>query len=446
MRARIEEGDKKHQLRISEIPFGTTTGGVMESIVAAADKGKIKIARIEDNTAAHADILVYLPAGADPLTVRDALYAFTDCEVSLSGNACVIHQGRPRFMGVSEVLRHNAEQTRNLLQQELELRLAELADKWHFSSLEKIFIENRIYRDIEECETWEAVLGAIDKGLEPFKKLLKRAVTEEDIVRLTEIKIKRISRFDSFKADEEIRGLEEAIAETEKNLRNLTKYTIRWFEGLRQKYGKGRERRTEVSGFERVDRTQVVAVTETLYVDRKNGFAGWGLKKEEPVGKCSRLDDIIAFSQDGKMVVQRVAEKAFVGKRPIHVAVVRKDEDPVYSMIYRDGRDGAIYAKRFRAGGVTRDKEYDLTLGTPGTRVLYFALHQDEQQSSENMVMIHLKPALRLRNVSRPFLFGEIAIKGRAAKGNMITRHPVDRVVRGRAEPGAQEEAATEED
>jgi topoisomerase-4 subunit A len=249
-------------------------------------------------------------------------------------------------------------------------------------------------------------------------------------VRLTEIKIKRISRFDSFKADEEIRAIEDALTETEKNLRNLTKFTIRWYESLREKYGKGRDRRTEVSGFDRVDRTQVVAATETLFVDRKNGFAGWGLKKEEAVEKCSRLDDLIAFSLDGKMVVQRLAEKSFVGKRPVHVAVLRKDEDPVYSMIYRDGRDGAIYAKRFKAGGITRDKEYDLTLGTPGTRVLYFAVHANETQSAENLVMIHLKPALRLRNVSRPFLFGEIALKGRAVKGNMITRHPVDRVVR----------------
>jgi topoisomerase-4 subunit A len=439
VRARIDI-EKKGLLRITEIPFGTTTGGVMDSIVAAADKSKIKIAKIEDNTAAHADILVYLPSGADSENTRDALYAFTDCEVTLSANSCVIHDGRPRFMGVSDILRHNAEQTRNLLEKELQLRLDELGEKWHFSSLEKIFIENRIYRDIEECETWEAVLAAISKGLAPFKKLLRREVTDEDLARLTEIKIKRISRFDSFKADEEIRGIEQALAETEKNLRNLTKFTIRWFESLREKYGKGRSRRTEVSSFDRVDRTQVVAATETLYVDRKNGFAGWGLKKEESVEKCSRLDDIIAFSQDGKMVVQRVADKSFVGKRPIHVAVVRKDEDPVYSMIYRDGRDGAIYAKRFKAGGITRDKEYDLTLGTPGTRVIYFAVHPDEKQSSENMVLIHLKPALRLRNVSRPFVFGEIALKGRAVKGNLITRHPVDRVVRApreAEEPGA---------
>ncbi len=279
VRARIST-EKKGYLRITEIPFGTTTGALMESIVAAADKGKIKIQKIEDNTAANADILVYLPAGADAEQTRDALYAFTDCELTISPNACVIYDGKPVFMGVSDILRRTTHHTRDLLKLELEIKLGELAEKWHFSSLEKIFIENRIYRDIEECETWEAVLKAIDDGLKPFKKLLKREVTEEDLVRLTEIKIKRISKFDAFKADEEIRGLEKTIDETEKNLRNLTKFTIRWYEELAKKYGKDRERRTEIASFERVDRMQVVAATETLYLDAKNGFAGYGLKKD----------------------------------------------------------------------------------------------------------------------------------------------------------------------
>ncbi|RYD45803.1 MAG: DNA topoisomerase, partial [Verrucomicrobiaceae bacterium] len=271
VRARIST-EKKGFLRITEIPFGTTTGALMESIVAAADKGKIKIQKIEDNTAAHADILVYLPAGADPEQTRDALYAFTDCELTISPNACVITEGKPQFMGVSEILRRVTLNTRELLKMELDIKLGELAEKWHFSSLEKIFIENRIYRDIEECETWEAVLKAIDDGLKPFKKLLKREVTEEDLVRLTEIKIKRISKFDSFKADEEIRNLEKVIDETEKNLRNLTRYTIRWYEELAKKYGKERERKTEIASFDRVDRMQVVAATETLYLDAKNGL------------------------------------------------------------------------------------------------------------------------------------------------------------------------------
>ncbi|BCU79795.1 DNA gyrase/topoisomerase IV subunit A [Luteolibacter sp. LG18] len=429
VRARID-ADKKGTLRIVEIPFGTTTGALMDSIVAAADKGKIKIARIEDNTAADADILVHLPSGADPDTMRDALFAFTDCEMPISPNACVIADGKPQFLGVSQILKHNAEHTRDILRQELEIRLAELAEKWHFSSLEKIFIENRIYRDIEECETWDAVLKAIDDGLKPFKKLLKREVTEDDLVRLTEIKIKRISKFDAFKADEEIKSLEKEIDEAEKNLRNLTKFTIRWFEEIRKKYSKGRERRTEISSFEKVDRTQVVLATETLYLDRKNGFAGYGLKKEEPLEKCSKLDDLVTFTQDGKMRVVKVAEKVFVGQKPIHVAILRKDEDLIYSMIYRDGKDGAILAKRFKLGGITRDKEYDLTKGTPGTRVLYFALHKSEAESESQMLLVHLKPALRMRNLIRPLLFSEFAIKGRSSGGNLVTKHAIEKIVR----------------
>jgi topoisomerase-4 subunit A len=429
VRARISS-EKKGILRITQIPFGTTTGNLMDSIVAAADKGKIKIAKIEDNTAAEVDILVHLPSGVDVENLRDALYAFTDCELSISPNACVIADDKPQFLGVSEILRRNTEQTRELLRMELEIRLGELAEKWHFCSLEKIFIENRIYRDIEECTTWEAVLKAIDDGLKPFKKLLKREVTEEDLVRLTEIKIKRISKFDSFKADEEIKGLENDIEETEKNLKGLTRYTIRWFEDLKKKYGKGRERRTEITTFDRVDRSQVILATEMLYLDDKNGFAGYGLKKETPIEKCSTLDDIIIFGQDGKMRIVKVADKFFVGPRPMRVAVFRKDEDLIYSIIYRDGKEGAILAKRFRVGGITRDKEYELTKGTPGSRIFYFAVHRSEAESAEQMLIVHIKPALRLRNVSRPFNFGEVQIKGRSSGGNIVTKLPIDRIVR----------------
>ncbi|MEI7929061.1 MAG: DNA gyrase subunit A, partial [Verrucomicrobiales bacterium] len=361
---------------------------------------------------------------------RDALYAFTDCELGISPNACVIADGKPQFLGVSEIVRRVTFQTRELLQRELEIRLGELAEKWHFSSLEKIFIENRIYRDIEECETWEAVIKAIDDGLKPFKKLLRREVTEEDIVRLTEIKIKRISKFDAFKADEEIKGLEKEIEENEKNLRNLTRYTIRWFEDLKKKYGAGRERKTEISSFEKVDRTQVVAATETLYLDRKSGFAGYGLKKEEPIEKCSTLDDLVTFTQDGKMRVVKVADKVFVGQKPLHVAILRKDEDLVYSILYRDGKDGTILAKRFKLGGITRDKEYDLTKGTQGSRVLYFALHKTEEESAAQMLLIHLKAALRMRNLVRPFHFAEIAIKGRSSGGNVVTKHGIEKIIR----------------
>ncbi|GAA5494318.1 DNA gyrase subunit A [Rubritalea halochordaticola] len=429
VRAKVDI-DSKKLLRITEVPFGVTTGGLMDSIVAANEKGKIKISKIEDNTAANADILVHLPAGADPEITRDALYAFTDCGVSISPNACVIIDGKPRFMGVNDILKHSAYLTKDLLQQELEIKLGELNDKWHFSSLEKIFIENRIYRDIEECETWEAVIEAIDKGLKPFKKLLKREVTQDDIVRLTEIRIKRISKYDSFKADEAIRVLEENIEEVEKNLRNLTRFTIRYFENLKKKFGKGRERKTVLQEFEVVDRTQVVIANETLYVDRKNGFAGFGLKKEEAVEKCSELDDVVVFNSDGVMKVMKVAEKFFVGKRPLHIAVFRKDEEKVYSMIYREGRDGPVRAKRFKIGGVTREKEYEIAKGPKGSRVFYFAVHDSEEESSNNVVVVHLKAALRLRNLARPFHFGEIAVKGRGVRGNLVTKHAVDRVVR----------------
>lgn len=429
IRAKIEIV-KRNLLRIVEIPWGTTTTSLQGSIVGAQEKGKIKISRIEDNTADEADILIHLPAGSDPEAVRDGLFAFTDCETSISPNACVIADGKPQFLGVSEILKRSAFQTKDLLKRELEIRLGELEEKWHFSSLEKIFIEKRIYRDIEECETWESVLDAIELGLKPYKKRFRRAVTKDDIIRLTEIRIKRISKYDSFRANEEIKGLEDSIAETEKDLGGLTRYAIRYYKNLLKKYGSGKEPRTDEAEFERVDRSQVVAATETLYVDEKNGFAGLTLKKERAVEKCSRLDDLIAVSQDAKMRVLKVSDKAFVGKRPVHVAIFRKNEEKIYSMIYRDGRDGAVLAKRFRVGGVTRDKIYELGKGTAGTRVFYFAVHSKEEESDGNTVLLHLKPALRLRNVSREFRFGEIGIKGRGAKGNILTKHAVDRVVR----------------
>lgn len=429
IRAKIEIV-KRNLLRILEIPWGTTTTSLQGSIVGAQEKGKIKISRIEDNTADEADILIHLPAGSDPEAVRDGLFAFTDCETSISPNACVISDGKPQFLGVSEILKRSAFQTKDLLKRELEIRLGELEEKWHFSSLEKIFIEKRIYRDIEECETWESVLDAIGLGLKPYKKRFRRPVTKDDIIRLTEIRIKRISKYDSFRANEEIKGLEDSIAETEKDLGGLTRYAIRYYKNLLKKYGSGKEPRTDEAEFERVDRSQVVAATETLYVDEKNGFAGLTLKKERAVEKCSRLDDLIAVSQDAKMRVLKVSDKAFVGKRPVHVAIFRKNEEKIYSMIYRDGRDGAVLAKRFRVGGVTRDKIYELGKGTAGTRVFYFAVHSKEEESDGNTVLLHLKPALRLRNVSREFRFGEIGIKGRGAKGNILTKHAVDRIVR----------------
>lgn len=429
VRARIEI--ERKELVVREIPYGTTTGGVMASIADANAKGKIKITRVEDLTSDKAEIRVSLAPGADPEQTLQGLYAFTDCEVSISPNSCVIEDDTPKFLSVKEILRKSVFRTRDLLKQELEIALGELEEKWHFSSLEKIFIENRIYRRIEECETWEAVLTEIWEGLDPFLNLLRRKVTQEDVERLTEIKIKRISKFDSFKADEHIKSLEEQIKEVKRNLRSLTKYAISWFEDLKKKYGKGRERRTELTSFERVVAREVAVANETLYVDRKNGFVGWGMKRDgEELGPCSRLDDIIAFARDGTMRVVRNAEKVFVGENNLHTAIFAKDDKPVYHMIYRDGRDGNTYAKRFQVSAITRDKVYDLALGTPGTRVFYFTVHESKEAADSDVIRVHIKPAPRLRTLQIDFDFGTLAIKGRASKGNIITRNAIDRVVR----------------
>ncbi|MCB1227824.1 MAG: DNA gyrase/topoisomerase IV subunit A [Verrucomicrobiales bacterium] len=433
VRARIESGDKKNQLRITEIPFGTTTGSLMDSIVAANEKGKIKVQRVEDNTAAEVEILIHLPSGIEPDQAIPALYAFTDCEVSVAPNTVVIQDNKPRFIGVKDLVRESALHTKGILQAELEIRLGELEEKWHFSSLEKIFIQNRIYRDIEECETWEAVMAAIWKGLKPHLKKLKRPVTDDDVARLTEIRIKRISKYNAFEADEHIRSLEKDIAEVNKHLKQLTRYTIAHFERLKKTYGTGRERRTEISSFDRVAAAEVIMATETLYLNAKEGFAGTGLKRDgEALFKCSPLDDVIYFTQDGTVSVSKVAPKFHVGKNPLHVALFRKDSDPVYSLIYRDGRLGRTFAKRFRMGGITRDKVYDLGQGKAGTRVLYFAVHETEEESDAQMLAVHLKPALYLRNLSLSFPMAALAVKTRTSKGNIVTKHAVDRIVRDR--------------
>ncbi|MBX7207423.1 MAG: DNA gyrase/topoisomerase IV subunit A [Verrucomicrobiaceae bacterium] len=431
VRAKMEQVPKKNILRITEIPFGTTTGGLMDSIVAANEKGKIKVQKVEDNTAEFVEILVHLPSGTDPDQMMQALYAFTDCEVSISPNTVVIKDDKPHFMTVNELLKHNAKHTREILKQELEIWLGELQERWHFSSLEKIFIEKRIYRAIEEATTWEAVMAAIWKGLKPYLGQLKREVTDDDVARLTEIKIKRISKFNSFEADEKIAQLEDDIAEVQKNLKQLTRFTIKHFERLREDYGKGRERRTKIESFERVAASEVIVANETLYLNAKDGFAGIGLKREgEPLFKCSTLDDIIFFTRDGVMTVTKVSDKFFVGKNPSYIGIFKKDDQAVYSMIYRDGKMGKVLAKRFRAGGVTRDKQYVLTKGTPGSIVHYFARHETEAESDAQNLTVHLKPALYLRNLALPFPFNSMAIKGRDSMGNIITKQAVDRVVR----------------
>ncbi len=431
VRAKIEEGPKKNMLVITEIPHGTTTGGLMDSIVAANEKGKIKISRVDDNTAEKVEIVVQLPTGADVEQTIQALYAFTDCEVSISANAVVIQDDKPCFMNVNDLLRAGTENTKKILGEELGVLLGELNEKWHFSSLEKIFIENRIYRKIEECETWEAVIAAIWKGLKPFLGQLRREVTDDDVARLTEIKIKRISKFNSFEADTQLKELEEEIAQAEKFLKGLTRHTIRHFEELKKTYALGRERRTQISSFNRVAAAEVIMQNETLYLNAKDGFAGTSLKREgEPVCKCSSLDDVIFFTKDGTMSVTKAGEKFFVGKNPPHIGLFKKDDQAVYSMVYRDGRQGSVMAKRFRVGGVTRDKEYILTKGTPGSTVLYLIRHESEEESNAFAAVVHLKPALYLRNLQIRFPFNSIAIKNRESQGNIVTKHSVDRVVR----------------
>ena len=435
VRARMERVGSRNLIKITEIPYGTTTGALMDSIVTANDKGKIKVQKVEDNTAENVEILVHLPSGTDADQMVQALYAFTDCEVSISTNAVVIKDDKPHFLSVNDLLRHSAEHTKSLLKAELEIKLGELEEKWHFASLEKIFIEKRIYRDIEECTTWEAVMAAIWKGLRPYLKKLKREVTDDDVARLTEIKIKRISKYNSFEADEHLKSLEDDIEEVNKHLKQLTRFAIAYFKGLIEKYGKGRERRSEIASFSRVAAAEVIVANETLYLNAKDGFAGTGLKREgEPVRKCSPLDDVIFFTREGNMTVTKVSPKFFVGKNPCYVDIFKKDEDAIYSMIYRDGRQGAVMAKRFRVGGVTRDKVYILTKGNPTSTVLYFARHETEEESNGQNLIVHLKPALYLRNLALKFPFASLAIKGRDSIGNIITKQSPDRVVRDRGE------------
>ncbi len=429
VRARIEKTKNKRLLKITEIPFGTTAGGLMDNIVSANEKGKIKISKIEDITAEKVEINVHLPVGLDPDTAIEALFAFTDCEVTISPNSCVIEEDKPRFYSVDDLLKKSSLRTRDLLKWELEIKLGELEDKWHHSSLERIFIENKIYRRIEECTTWESVIEEIWKGLKPYLKKLRRKVVEEDVVKLTEIKIKRISKYDSFKADELIKGIEDKIKEVKRDISQITRYTIRYYKELKEKFGKGRERKTEVSSFSKVIAKNVAVATETIYLNSKTGFAGWGLKSSGvSVDRCSRMDDLIVFGREGTMQVSKVAEKTYVGKNPAHVAIFKKDEPKFYCMIYRDGRDGATLVKRFTVQGVTREKMYDLTKGNNGTRVLFFSAHESDKETP--VVNVVLKPAPRLRVKEFEVNFADVSIKGRASKGNILTKNKVDKVVR----------------
>jgi len=433
IRAKIEKREKK-TLAITEIPFGTTTTSLIDSILSANDKNKIKIKKVEDNTANKVEIVISLHPEASLEKTIDALYAFTDCEVSISPNSCVIKDDRPQFLGVNEILQHSVEHTKGLLGKELQIKLGELTEDWHLSSLEKIFIEKRIYRDIEDCKTWESVIETIDIGLKPYKKKLKREVTREDIINLTEIKIKRISKYDAFRADEHIKGLETQIDEVQNHLAHLKDYTIAYYKNLIKKFGKGRERKTEITTFDTIIATDVAVANQKLYVNREEGFAGYGLKKDEFICECSDIDDIIAFRKDGNFNVFKVSEKVFVGKDIIHIAIFRKnDRKTVYNMIYQDGLKGNVMVKRFFVEGITRDKEYILTKGSPQSKVLHFSVNANGEAEK---LTIHLKPKPKLKKLFFDFDFSEVAVKGRASIGNILSRNSVHRISKGKSEAG----------
>ncbi len=425
VRVHIEELDKK-TLLIKSVPYGVTTQQLIDSVLKANDSGKIKIKSITDNTAKDVELAVQLAPGVSSDQTIDALYAFTDCEISISPNACIIVADKPNFVGVSDLLKHSVDHTKALLKAELEIKLRELEDDWHYSSLEKIFIEKRIYRDIEEQTTWEGVLAAIDKGLKPYKKLFRREITQEDIVKLTEIRIKRISKFDAFKADEHIKATEDNIAQTKHHIEHLTDFAIAYYENLLKKYGKGKERQTEIKIFDNIQANKVAIANAKLYVNRKEGFIGTGLKKDEFVCDCSDIDNIIVFRKDGTMIVTKVADKTFVGKDIIHLDVFKKnDERTTYNMMYMDGSSGVVYAKRFNVTGITRDKEYDLTKGNKGSKVMYFTANPNGEAE---VVSITLSPGSTARVKVFDFYFEELIIKGRSSQGNQVTKYPVRQI------------------
>ena len=425
VRAKIEKVDKK-ELVITEIPFGKTTSSLIESIIKASEKGKIKIKKIDDNTSANVEIVIHLLPGVSPDMTIDALYALTDCEYSISPNTCVIVDDKPSFMGVSSILKHSADRTVALLKSELEIRLAELHEGWHMSSLEKIFIEEKIYRDIEESETWEAVINDIDKGLEPFKKLLYREVTREDIIQLTEIKIKRISKFDVKKADEHIRGIETEIEEVKNHLNNIIPFAINYFRQIKKKYGKGRERKTELRSFDTIEATKVVANNAKLYINYKEGFIGTGLKKDEFICDCSDIDDVIIIRKDGVYLITKVADKVFVGNDILYAQIfLKNDERTIYNVVYQDGKDGPLLAKRCAISGLTRDKEYNLTRGTAGSKIVYLSVNPNGEAE---VINVHHKPKARLKKLMFEFDFGLMSIKGKSSMGNILTKNAVHKI------------------
>lgn len=427
VRARIEIDDKK-LLRITEIPFGTTTSSLIDSILKANDKGKIKIRKVEDNTAKDVEILIHLPANISPDKMVDALYAFTDCEVSISPNAAVIYDDKPHFMGIHDMLKHSANQTVDLLKKELEIALSELQEKWHFSSLEKIFIENKIYIEFDG-KTYEEAIAITHELLKPHVKHLIRPVTDEDVERLMEIKMRRITKHDAEKADTIIDSLEEEIAKVKDHLDNLITYAIDYYLDLKKKYGKGRERKTEIRNFDTIDASKVAVANVKLYVNKKEGFIGHGLKKTESefVTNCSDIDDIIIIRKDGKMVVSRISDKTFVGKDILHVGVWKKgDQRTTYNLIYQDGISGSVRVKRFNVTSITRDKEYDLTKGTPKSKVIYLTANPNGEAE---LINVQLRNTGTIKKIRFDFNFADLAIKGRGAGGNILTKHIVNKIL-----------------
>ncbi len=428
VRAKISKIDKR-TLAITEIPYTTTTESIKESIIRANDKGKIKIRKVDDNTADKVEIIVQVAPDESSDKTIDALYAFTDCEVSIAPNACVIWDEKPHFLGVTEILRRSAEHTKWLLGEELRIRLGELNEAWHAASLERIFIENKLYQLIEGCRTREEAYAAVDKGLEPFKKRLRREVTLEDVQKLTELKFIRISRYDSEKADNEIRRIEEEIAATQHDIDHLTAYAVAYYGRIREKYGKGRERRTELRMFDSIEATKVAVTNAKLYVDRTEGFFGIGksMKDAELVCDCSDIDDVIVFTKEGRYVITKVSDKAFFAKNIYYIGVFkRNDERTIYNVLYRDGRNGPILMKRCAIKGITRDKEYDITKGTAKSEIIYMSVNPNGEAE---VLKVYFKPRPRLKKVIVDLDFSTLAIKGRQSQGNLFSRYGIHKIV-----------------
>jgi topoisomerase-4 subunit A len=425
VRATIEKFDK-NTIVIKEIPFGTTTASIIESIIKASEKGKVKIKKIEDNTSAEVEILIYLPTGSSIQKTIDALYAFTQCEVSISPICCIISENKPHFMGVRDILKISTDNTRELLRKELEIQLNELESQWHSISLERIFIENRIYRDIEEKTTWEDVLDTISSGLEPFKNKLRKDITNDDIKKLTEIQIRKISKFDLDKVKDKLSSIEMNIEEVKNNLKHLTEFTIQYFSHLKKTYGLDKKRKTKINEFDEVDKKTISIKNHKLYVNKAEGFVGTSLKKDEFVCECSDLDDIIVFTDSGIMKVVKVDSKLFVGKNILHVSLFNsKSKEKVYNLIYRDGKNGTSYMKRFKVSGVIRDKEYDLTQGKENSEVLYFS---ENMKNQADLVTIHLRKRASLKKLKWELDFADLSTKGRDTKGNIVTKYLIRKI------------------